>query len=98
ERDMERPLLSGFEVTRLFFISRLWFLLYRSIDRGAQGGWIQRGGRNRLVINEDGRSVSDSEGFAPFSIRLNLSFYLFAANVFLKTFEIQADHSSVGVK
>src|SRR5437762_13023696 len=88
----------GFEVARLFFISRPGFLLHRGIDRGAQGGWVQRGGRNRLIVNEDGRSIPNSEGLASFSILLYLSFYLFAAHVFLKAFEVQADHSSVGVK
>src|SRR5207247_10950027 len=94
---MEMALLPGFEVARLFFISRLWFLLYRSIDRSAQCGWIQQGWRNRLIVNEDGRSIPNSKGLASSSIRLNLSFYLFSANVFLKAFEVQADHSSVGL-
>src|SRR6266566_4255682 len=95
---MEMTSRPGPEGARLFFISRLWFLLYRGIDRSAQGGWIQQGGRDRLIVDEDGRRILNSEGLASFSIRLNLSFYLLAANVFFESLEVQADHPGVGVK
>src|SRR5436190_19012516 len=90
---------AGFEVARLFFISRaVVFLLYRGIDRGAQGDWIQGGGRERLVIDEDRRSIPNSELLASFSVGLNFGFHLFAPRVLFEALEIQADHPGVGIK
>src|SRR5438045_4998279 len=98
-REIAMTLPPGFEVARLFFISRaVVFLLYRGIDRGAQGDWIQRGGRDRLVIDEDRRSIPNSELFASFSVGLNFGFYLLAACVLFEALEVQADHPGVGIK
>src|SRR5437868_2004467 len=89
----------SFEVARLFFISRaLGFLLYRGIDRSAQGGWIQRSGRDGLVIDEDCRSIPNSERLASFSVGLNFGFDLLAADVFFESLQVQANQPGVGVK
>src|SRR5437660_5294268 len=90
---------ADFEVARLFFISRaVVFVFYRGIDRSAQGDWIQGGGRERLVIDEDRRSIPNSELLASFSIGLNFGFDLLAADVFFESLEVQANQPGVGVK
>src|SRR6267378_6379974 len=90
---------ADFEVARLFFISRaVAFLLYRGIDRSAQGDWVQGGGRDRLVIDEDRRSIPNSELFASFSVGLNFGFHLLAVRVLFEALEVQADHPGVGIK
>src|SRR5207237_5272130 len=90
---------AGFEVARLFFISRaVVFLLYRGIDRSAQGSWIQGGGRDLLVIDEDCRSILNSQCLASLLVGLNFGFHLLAANVLFEALQVQSDHPGVGIK
>src|SRR5882762_685750 len=90
---------ADFEVARLFFISRaVVFVFYRGIDRSAQGDWIQGGGRDRLVIDEDCRSILNSELLASFPVGLNFGFHLFAPRVLFEALEVQSDHPGVGIK
>src|SRR6478752_9715368 len=53
---------------------------------------------NRLVINENCRSIPNPELLASFSVGLNFGCHLFVANILFESLEVQADHPGVGIK
>jgi len=89
---------ADFEVAGLFFISRAVVLSFTaaSIAARKEVGFSEAEGPTG--IDEDRRSIFNSEFLASFPVGLNFGFHLLAAGVLFEPLQVQANRPGVGIK